>query len=177
MISTLPCDSWSRRQASERANQKSLDVKLAHFSTQSTVYCYAGGAAKRSVTGFPFIRQRRNGNWISLLQEWGWVGYRNVNDNDNDDNGRVEDRTTMTRLTQKAMLKPTSILLIKPIAAVVWRWSLIFHATLSFPLFLNFPFFLALLLFLFCSSSALQPSPCHHRKSEITRMKMRNFRT
>lgn len=48
-----------------------------------------------------------------------------------------------TRLTQKAMLKPTNMLLIKPIAAVVWRWSLIFHTTCSlifFPsLFLFFP--------------------------------------
>lgn len=43
----------------------------------------------------------------------------------------IRAKFSTTQLTQKATLKPTSILLIKPIAAVVWRWSLIFHATFS----------------------------------------------
>lgn len=46
-----------------------------------------------------------------------------------------------TRLTQKAMLNPTSMLLIKPIAAVVWRWSLIFHTTCSLLSFASLLFF------------------------------------
>ena len=52
-------------------------------------------------------------------------------------------QTAKIWLTQKAMLKPTSILFMKPIAAVVWRWSLIFHTTSS-SLFLAFVFLFSL---------------------------------
>lgn len=58
------------------------------------------------------------------------------------------------------MLKPTSMLLIKPIAAVVWRWSLIFHTQL----FRSF-FYVHCFCFSFLSNLAL---PCHR--------KMRNHR-
>lgn len=88
------------------------------------------------------------------------------------------------RLTQKAMLKPTSMLLIKPIAAVVWRWSLIFHATWSFLSSCALPSrvhcFLSFFSLFFSLSSPLS-TLCHHRKEngkcEITRMKIKIFRT